>query len=159
MDISQAFCYHQRSERACLSSIQLGAREDHRDSSVETSGTNFYESTQILAYADDIDIIGLRHSYVAEAFQGIEQATKSQQFSRMLGPWLQTLDLRVVSLHLIHPSNSLCSSANWGLLSNTFLVGHESGILMTCPSYRILPHIPHFVRSQSLLDLNSRLKP
>ena len=28
---------------------------------------------------------------------------------------------------------------NWGSLSNTFLVGHESGILMTCPSHRILP--------------------
>ena len=27
---------------------------------------------------------------------------------------------------------------NWGSLSNTFLVGHESGILMTCPSHRTL---------------------
>uniref|UniRef100_A0A0E4C728 Uncharacterized protein n=1 Tax=Anopheles gambiae TaxID=7165 RepID=A0A0E4C728_ANOGA len=28
---------------------------------------------------------------------------------------------------------------NWASLSSTFLVGHESGILMTCPSHRILP--------------------
>ena len=28
---------------------------------------------------------------------------------------------------------------NWGLLSNTFLVGHEFGILITYPSPRILP--------------------
>ena len=32
---------------------------------METSGTIFYKSTQILAYADDIDIIRLRLSYVA----------------------------------------------------------------------------------------------
>ena len=28
---------------------------------------------------------------------------------------------------------------NWGSLSNTFLLEHESGILMTCPSHHILP--------------------
>ena len=43
---------------------------------METTGTIFYKS-QILAYADDIDIIGLRLSYVAEAYQGIEQAAES----------------------------------------------------------------------------------
>ena len=48
-----------------------------RDSRVETTGTIFYKSTQILAYADDIEIIGLRHSYVAEAYQGTEQAAES----------------------------------------------------------------------------------
>ena len=45
-----------------------------RDSSVETTGTILYRSTQILAYADDIDIIGLRLSYVVEAYQGFKQA-------------------------------------------------------------------------------------
>ena len=48
-----------------------------RDSRVETTGTIFYKSTQILAYANDIDIIGLRLSCVAEAYQEIEQAAKS----------------------------------------------------------------------------------
>ena len=43
---------------------------------METTGTIFYKSTQILAYADDIDIIGLRLSYVAEAYQGIKQAAE-----------------------------------------------------------------------------------
>ena len=31
----------------------------------------------MLVYADDIDIIGLRLSYVAEAYQGIEQAAEN----------------------------------------------------------------------------------
>ena len=48
-----------------------------RDSKVDTSGIIFYKSTQILAYADDTDIIGLRLSYVAEAYQGIEQAAEN----------------------------------------------------------------------------------
>ena len=48
-----------------------------RDWRVETMGTIFYKSTQILAYADDIDIIGLRLSYVAEAYQWIEQAAEN----------------------------------------------------------------------------------
>ena len=39
--------------------------------------TIFYKSTQILAYANDIDIIVLRLSYVAEAYQGIEQAAEN----------------------------------------------------------------------------------
>ena len=39
---------------------------------METTGTIFYKSTQILAYADDIDIIG--PSFLPEAYQGIEQA-------------------------------------------------------------------------------------
>ena len=47
---------------------------------METTGTIFYKSTQILAYADDIDIIGLRLSYVAEAYQGIEQAAENLGF-------------------------------------------------------------------------------
>ena len=32
-----------------------------------------YKATQILVYADDIDSISLRLSYVSEAYQGIEQ--------------------------------------------------------------------------------------
>ena len=58
--------------------FNLALERDIRDSRVETTGTIFYKSTQILAYADDIDIIGLRLlSYVAEAYQGIEQAAES----------------------------------------------------------------------------------
>ena len=47
------------------------------DLRANTTGTIFYKSTQILAYADDIDIIGLRLSYVAKAYQGIEQAAEN----------------------------------------------------------------------------------
>ena len=61
---------------ACLL-FNLALERAIRDSMVETTGTILYKSTQILAYADDIDIIGLRLSYEAEAYQGIEQAAES----------------------------------------------------------------------------------
>ena len=61
---------------ACLL-LNLALEKAIRDSRVETTGTIFYKTTQILAYADDIDIIGLRLSYVAEAYQGIEQVAES----------------------------------------------------------------------------------
>ena len=61
---------------ACLL-FNLALERAIRDSGVETTGTIFYKSTQILAYADDIDIIGLRLSYVSEAYQGIEQAAEN----------------------------------------------------------------------------------
>ena len=48
-----------------------------RESRVETMGTIFYKSTLLLTYADDIDIIGMRLSYVAEAYQGIERAAEN----------------------------------------------------------------------------------
>ena len=40
--------------------FNLALQRAIRDSRVETTGTIFYKSTQILAYADDIDIIGSR---------------------------------------------------------------------------------------------------
>ena len=46
-----------------------------RESRVETSRTIFYKLTQILTYDDDIEIIALRLSYVAEAYQ--EQPVKN----------------------------------------------------------------------------------
>ena len=46
--------------------FNLALERATRDSRVETTGTIFYKSTQILAYADDIDIIGILFSYVAE---------------------------------------------------------------------------------------------
>ena len=67
-----------------------------------------------------------------------------QSFFRMLDPWLQP-PIHVVTRSttgLASPNRVRCASLrlmpNWGSLSNTFLVGHESGILMTCPSHRIL---------------------
>ena len=80
-DSLRTFCYHQRSAPgdglACLL-FNLALERAIRDwGRVETTGTIFYKSTQILAYADDIGIIGLRLSYVAEAYQGIEQTAES----------------------------------------------------------------------------------
>ena len=65
--------------RVCARGLlfNLALEKAIRDSRVETTGTIFYKSTQILAYADVIDIIVLRLSYVAEAYQGIEQAAQS----------------------------------------------------------------------------------
>ena len=61
---------------ACLLFI-LALEKAIQDSRVASSGTIFYKSFQILPYADAIDIIGLRLSYVAETYQGIEQATEN----------------------------------------------------------------------------------
>ena len=68
----RAFYYLQWSAlggRSCQSPIQLGSREGHLELEDETTGNIFYKSTQILLYADDIDIIGLRLSYLAEAYR------------------------------------------------------------------------------------------
>ena len=64
-------------ERVSCLLFNLALERAIRDSSRETTGTIFYKSPQILAYADDIDIIDLRLSYVAEAYQGFEQAAEN----------------------------------------------------------------------------------
>ena len=48
-----------------------------RDSRVMTTGTIFYATIQILAYAVGIEIIGLRFPCVAKVYQGIKQAAES----------------------------------------------------------------------------------
>ena len=57
----------QGGELVCLL-FKLAFERTIRDWMVETSGTILYKSTQILTYADIIDIIDLRLSYVAEAY-------------------------------------------------------------------------------------------
>jgi hypothetical protein len=47
-----------------------------RDSAVNTRGTIFYKSVQILAYADDIDIIGRTQSAMTKTFTTLEKAAK-----------------------------------------------------------------------------------
>ena len=66
----------QRGGLACLL-CNLALERVIRDSRVKTTGTIFFKSTQILEYADDIDIIDLRLSYVAVAYRGIEQAAEN----------------------------------------------------------------------------------
>nr|XP_049461917.1 uncharacterized protein LOC125906554 [Anopheles coluzzii]XP_049461920.1 uncharacterized protein LOC125906554 [Anopheles coluzzii] len=61
---------------ACLL-FNLALERAIRDFKIETTGTIFYKSSQILAYHDDIYIIGLRLSYVAEAYQKIEQVAEN----------------------------------------------------------------------------------
>ena len=45
--------------------LNLALERAIRDSRVESTENIFYKSTPILAYTDDIDIIGLRLSYIA----------------------------------------------------------------------------------------------
>jgi sorting nexin-29 len=47
-----------------------------RDAAVNIRGTFFYKSVQILAYADDIDIIGRTRAAMIEAFTSLEKAAK-----------------------------------------------------------------------------------
>ena len=47
-----------------------------RDAAVNIRGTIFYKSVQILAYADDIDIIGRTQSPMIEAFTTLDKAVK-----------------------------------------------------------------------------------
>jgi len=47
-----------------------------RDAAVNTRGTIFYKSVQILAYADYIAIIGWTQSATTEAFATLEKAAK-----------------------------------------------------------------------------------
>jgi hypothetical protein len=47
-----------------------------RDAGINTRGTIFYKSVQILAFADDIDIIGRTQKSMKEAFLNLERAAK-----------------------------------------------------------------------------------
>ena len=47
-----------------------------RDAALNIRGTVFYKSVQIIAYADDIDIIGRTQSAMIEAFSSLEKAAK-----------------------------------------------------------------------------------
>jgi sorting nexin-29 len=47
-----------------------------RDAGINTRGTIFYKSVQILAFADDIDIISGTQKSMKEAFLNLERAAK-----------------------------------------------------------------------------------
>jgi hypothetical protein len=47
-----------------------------RDAGINTRGTTFYKSAQILAFADDIGIIGRTQKSMKEAFLNLEKAAK-----------------------------------------------------------------------------------
>jgi hypothetical protein len=47
-----------------------------RDAALNIRGTIFYKSIQIIAYADDIDIIGRTQSAMIEAFNSLKKAAK-----------------------------------------------------------------------------------
>jgi sorting nexin-29 len=56
---------------ACLLFI-IALEKVIRDAAVNTRGTVFYKSVQILAYADDIDITGRTQAVMIEAFTSLE---------------------------------------------------------------------------------------
>jgi hypothetical protein len=60
---------------ACLL-FNIALEKVIRDAAVNIRGTIFYKSVQILAYADDIDIIGRTQSAMTEAFTSLEKAAK-----------------------------------------------------------------------------------
>ena len=58
---------------ACLL-FNIALEKVIRDAAVNTRGTIFYKSVQILAYADDIDIIGRTQAAMIETFTSLEKA-------------------------------------------------------------------------------------
>ena len=77
IDASSSLSQQLLSIKSCLNQLRrLGFQWIIDYSKGESSRIIFYKSTQTLAYADDIAIIGLRFSYVAEAYQGIKQAAE-----------------------------------------------------------------------------------
>ena len=61
---------------ACLL-FNIALEKVIRDTAVNITGTIFYKSVQILAHADNIDIIGRTQSATIEAFTSLEKASKS----------------------------------------------------------------------------------
>jgi hypothetical protein len=61
---------------ACLL-FNIASEKVIRDTAVNIRGTIFYKSVQILAYADDIDIIGRTQSAMIEAFTSLEKAVRN----------------------------------------------------------------------------------
>jgi len=58
---------------ACLF-FNLALEKVVRNAGIQTSGTIFYKSVQLLAYADDIDIIARSRTALKEAFLSLERA-------------------------------------------------------------------------------------
>ena len=58
---------------ACLL-FNLALEKAVRNAGIQKSGTIFYKSVQLLAYADDIDIIARSRTALKEAFLSIERA-------------------------------------------------------------------------------------
>jgi len=60
---------------ACLL-FNIALEKVVRDAALNIRGTVFYKSVQIIAYADDIDIIGRTQSAMIEAFSSLEKPAK-----------------------------------------------------------------------------------
>ena len=57
--------------------FNLALEKAVRDADIDTRGTIYYKSVQLLAYADDIDIIGRSPKAVKETFSKLEKAAKN----------------------------------------------------------------------------------
>jgi len=55
--------------------FKLALEQTVRNAGIQTSGTTFYKSVQLLAYADGIDIIARSRTALKEAFLSLERAT------------------------------------------------------------------------------------
>jgi hypothetical protein len=59
-----------------LSDFQLSIGKGSTGCRIQTNGTIFYKSVQLLAYADDIDIIARSPTTLKEAFLSLERAAR-----------------------------------------------------------------------------------
>jgi hypothetical protein len=67
--------FRQGDALACLL-FNVALEKVNRDSIINLTGNIFYKSVQILAYADDINIIGRMLKAMKEAFTNLEKAAK-----------------------------------------------------------------------------------
>jgi sorting nexin-29 len=65
---------------ACLL-FNIALEKVIRDANINTRGTIFFKSVQILAYADDIDIIARTETAMKEAFTNLEKAAKKMHLN------------------------------------------------------------------------------
>lgn len=74
--IFQTFRGFRQGDQISCDLFNIALEKTIRQAGVDTRGTIYHKSTQLLGYADDLDIIGRTQRNVCEAFSAIEESAK-----------------------------------------------------------------------------------